>query len=131
MESFFLSMIPPTVTAQQHKVTVVNGKPKFYDTYEIKQAKTILESMLVHHKPKEPYNRPVKLLVKWCFPKGTHKHGSYKYTRPDTDNLQKMLKDCMTRCGFWIDDSYVCLEIIEKFWSSIPGIYIEVEELEP
>ena len=130
MESFFLNIIPPTVTAQQHRVTVINGKPRFYDTFEIKQAKIMLEGMLLQHKPTEPYKVPVKLLVKWCFPKGKHKDGAYKYTRPDTDNLQKMLKDCMTRCGFWIDDSYVCLEIVEKFWSKIPGIYIEVEELE-
>ena len=26
---FFMPMLPPTVTAQEHKVTVVHGKPKF------------------------------------------------------------------------------------------------------
>ena len=28
---FFMPMIPPTVTAQEKDVTVVNGKPVFYD----------------------------------------------------------------------------------------------------
>ena len=28
-------------------------------------------------------------------------------TKPDTDNLQKLLKDCMTKCGFWKDDAQV------------------------
>ena len=28
---FFLAMNPPTVTHQEHKVAVVNGKPVFYD----------------------------------------------------------------------------------------------------
>ena len=45
--------------------------------------------------------------------------------------LQKMLKDCMTRCGFWKDDAQVARETVEKRWSDDPaGIYIEVEELE-
>ena len=28
---FFMAMIPPTVTAQEHKVMVKNGKPVFYN----------------------------------------------------------------------------------------------------
>lgn len=53
----------------------------------------------------------------------------YKDTRPDTDNLQKLLKDCMTACGYWRDDAQVASEISEKFWATLPGIYIKVEEL--
>lgn len=48
---------------------------------------------------------------------------------PYMDNLQKLLKDCMTTVGFWKDDAQVTCEIIEKFWADIPGIYIEVEEI--
>ena len=36
---FFLPMIPPTVTAQEHKVSVRNGKPVFYDPPELKEAR--------------------------------------------------------------------------------------------
>lgn len=49
--------------------------------------------------------------------------------KPDTDNLQKLLKDCMTARGFWKDDAQVASEICEKFWAERPGIYICVEEL--
>ena len=31
--------------------------------------------------------------------------GEYRTTKPDTDNLQKLLKDCMTATGFWTDDA--------------------------
>ena len=31
MTEFFMAMIPPTATAQEHKVAVRNGKPIFYD----------------------------------------------------------------------------------------------------
>ena len=37
--NFFIAINPPTVTAQEHKVRIVKGKPLFYDTPEIKAAK--------------------------------------------------------------------------------------------
>lgn len=50
-------------------------------------------------------------------------------TKPDTDNLQKLLKDCMTKLGYWQDDAQVASEIVEKFWADTVGIYIKIEEL--
>ena len=80
--------------------------------------------------PQEPYNGALHFRVKWCFPvKGKHRNGEYKISKPDTDNLQKMLKDCMTILGFWKDDAQVALEIVEKFWAERPGLYIEVWEM--
>ncbi len=51
-------------------------------------------------------------------------------TKPDTDNLQKMLKDCMTKCYFWQDDALVASELFEKFWVEIPGIFVRIEVLD-
>lgn len=130
MIQFFMPMLPPTVTAQEHKVTVVNGKPKFYDPPEVTDAKSKLIAALSQHHIEHPLTSAVRLVVKWLFPvSGRHKNGEYRATRPDTDNLQKMLKDCMTKCGFWKDDALVASEIIEKFWADIPGIWICIEEL--
>lgn len=124
-----MAMEPPTVTSQEHKVTVVKDKPVFYDPPELKRARQKLIGHLCKYKPEKPYQAGVRLMVKWCFPKGSHKDGEYRVTKPDTDNLQKLLKDCMTTCGFWKDDALVASEIVEKFWAEIPGIYIRVEEL--
>lgn len=129
MTEFFMPMIPPTCTHQEKKVTVVKGKPVFYNPQKVNSAKQKLVGHLTHHKPNAPYRNGVRLIVKWCFPKGTHKDGEYRITKPDTDNLQKLLKDCMTAVGFWKDDALVASEIIEKFWAEIPGIYIRIEEL--
>lgn len=127
---FFMAMVPPTVTHQEHKVTVVNGRPVFYDPPELKAAKEKLISHLYKHRLMEPYKGGVRLTVKWLFPKGEkHKDGEYRITKPDTDNLQKMLKDCMTLVGFWKDDALVASEIVEKLWAEVPGIYIRIEEL--
>lgn len=126
MTEFFMPMIPPTTTAQQHKIS--NGQ--FYDPPKVKAAKAKLLDNLALHVPAIMYTGSVRLTVKWLFPiTARHKNGEYKYTRPDTDNLQKLLKDCMTKCGFWKDDALVASEIIEKFWADHPGIYIKIEEL--
>ena len=128
---FFLPMIPPTVTAQEHKVMIRKGKPVFYDPPAVKDAREKLLAHLAKHVPPQPYDRkPLELTVQWRFPlKGSHTDGEYRTTKPDTDNLQKLLKDCMTVCGFWQDDALVASEICEKFWAEIPGIFIRVEVL--
>lgn len=130
MTEFFMPMIPPTVTDQEHKVMVKNNKPVFYDPPELKAARQKLTAALANNRPAEPYQTPVRLTVKWLFPvTGKHEPGEWKATKPDTDNLEKMLKDCMTRCGYWKDDALVASELVEKFWSNIPGIWIRIEEL--
>lgn len=129
--SFFLLMIPPTITHQQKDMTVRRGKPVVYEPAELKAARSKLEAYLAKYAPAVPLRGAVRLIVKWCFPlAGKHKDGEWKTSKPDTDNLQKMLKDCMTRLGFWKDDAQVVSEVVEKFWAKVPGIYIAAEELE-
>ena len=127
---FFLHMIPPTVTHQEKAVHVVNGKPVFYEPPQLQAARSKLTAYLAGHRPAEPMTGGVRLVVKWCFPRsGNHRNGEYRITKPDTDNLQKLLKDCMTAVGFWKDDAQVCCEVIEKFWADVPGIYVSVDEI--
>ena len=125
---FFMPMKPPTCTHQEKQV---NWKTKtFYEPAELKAARTKLMAHLGQHVPEKKYTGGVRLITKWCFPiTGKHQDGEYKTTKPDTDNLQKMLKDCMTDVGFWTDDALVASEIIEKFWAARPGIYICIEEV--
>lgn len=129
---FFIAIDPPTSTAQMKQVRVVKGKPVFYDPPAVKAARNMLSAHLAHHRPDKPMTGPVSLRVLWLFPKGkSHKNGEWRITKPDTDNLQKLLKDCMTRCGFWKDDAQVVSEAVEKRWADDPcGLYIEVNELE-
>ena len=130
MIEFFMPMIPPTVTAQQHKVPVIKDKPVFYDPPELRDAKSKLVAHLSKHRPNKPFDCGVRLIAKWLFPCGDkHRDGEYHTEKPDTDNLEKALKDCMTRCGFWTDDRLVASEVCEKFWAKRSGIYIKVEVL--
>lgn len=127
---FFMPMVPPTVTHQEKKVRVVNGKPIFYEPEELKSARVKLEAHLAKHIPEKSFDSGVYLGVKWCFPlSGKHRDGEYRITKPDTDNLQKLLKDVMTTLGFWKDDAIVASEHVEKFWARVPGIYVVIELL--
>lgn len=123
-------MDPPTKTQQEHRIGISkSGKPYVYEDRALKEVRTKLSRALAPFVPEEPYQNGVRLVVKWCFPKGRHSHGTYKTTKPDTDNLNKMLKDEMTKLGFWKDDALVASEVIEKFWSEVPGIFISIEEI--
>ena len=127
---FFLAMDPPTKTQQEHRVGKrKDGSLYFYEDHELKEARNKLGMGLLHQAPEVPFSGPVMLMVKWLFPRGKHQDGEYKTSKPDTDNLNKMLKDEMTKAGFWKDDAQVASEIIEKFWAEIPGIFIRVEKL--
>lgn len=126
---FFMAMIPPTVTHQEKQVHVAKGRPVFYEPPELKAARQKLMGHLAKHRPAHPYQEGVRLVVRWCFPRGERADGTYRTTKPDTDNLQKLLKDCMTACGYWKDDALVASELAEKFWAEVPGIYVRIESL--
>lgn len=127
---FFMPMVPPTVTYQQKRISHINGKMVMWEDDNLKDARAKLMAHLGKHIPKGKYTTGVRLITKWCFPRlGKHQNGEYRTTKPDTDNLQKLLKDVMTDVGYWTDDALVASEVCEKFWADIPGIYIKIEEL--
>ncbi len=130
--NFFIATVPPTATAQEKKVRVQDGKPVFYNPTPVKEARNKLIAHLMVHRPSVPLEGPLALSTVWLFPRGkSHKNGEWRVTRPDTDNLQKLLKDCMTRRGYWTDDAQVVREALEKRWSDEPSaIHIKITELE-
>ncbi|CAM3605392.1 RusA family crossover junction endodeoxyribonuclease [Erysipelothrix urinaevulpis] len=125
-----MPMQPPTTTHQQKQVRVVSGKPIFYEPDKVKAARSKLMGHLYNHVPDEPMKGPIQLVVKWIYPM-TKKSvdGQYKTTKPDLDNVQKLLLDSMTDLKFWKDDAEVSSMLVEKFHSGIPGIYIQINEL--
>ena len=130
---FTLKMIPPTATAQQKGERVVGGYIQHYKKKNVVAAEAILRDALLPYVPDEPIeNRAVFLGVTWFFPfpKSAKKHKPgwvrWKITRPDADNLNKMLKDVMTDMGFWKDDALICSEHVKKMYSDEPGIAIMI-----
>lgn len=121
---------PPTATAQQKGQNRQTGV--WYKPAKLKAAEDYYLWGLKAHKPRVPFGGAVRLDVIFFFPSNkSHKDGELKTTRPDNDNSVKLLKDCMTRLGFWMDDAQVTTDFIRKFYSDKPGVLIEVREDEP
>lgn len=131
MTEFFLPMKRiPTATAQEKQHAVRGSKIVVYDPEAVKDASAKFMAALTPYRPPAPYTGAVRLIVRWCFPRGkNHRDGEYKTTRPDTDNMLKLFKDCMTKVGFWKDDAQVSSELNEKFYAEISGVYVQVTKL--
>jgi Holliday junction resolvase RusA-like endonuclease len=127
---FFMPMVPPTLTFQDKQSIVVKGRGLLVDTPELKAVKAKLRAHLAKHVPAEPFTGPVRVVSKWCWPcEGTdHVNGEYRISKPDADNLSKLLHDLMEKLGYFVNDSQV-MPVPEKFWADVPGIYVCIEEL--
>ena len=97
---FFVPMVPPTVTHQEKRVNW--SARKFYEDDKLKAARQKLAAYIGRHRPESPITGGVRLTTKWCFPNGRHADGEYRTSKPDTDNLQKLLKDVMTQQGSFL-----------------------------
>ena len=118
-----MAMRPPTCTAQEKQVRVLHGKPQFYEPQALAAARAKLCAHLGQHRPEQPYTGGVRLVVKWLFPRGKHPNGSYRTTKPDTDNLQKLLRDCMTAEHFWTDDA-----LKQKTGKAMPNLRFRINK---
>lgn len=79
------------------------------------------------------YDKPLSLTVKFLMPipkakqsgKNKIEEGASHISKPDTDNLIKAVKDCMSGI-FYKDDRQVCHEVTNKVYSYKPGIEIRL-----
>ncbi len=131
LKKFFLPMKIPSVTAQQKKITVRNGRPVVYEDARLKDARDKFTCYLWQHRPEKPMEGAIFLHTEWMYP-ATKKNpaGKFKTTKPDTDNLIKLFKDCMTKTGFWRDDAQVVYEVTSKQYADHPGIYVYVADVD-
>lgn len=127
---FFMAMNPPTATEQQQHFNRKTGK--VYKSTEVKAARAKLTAHLAEHKPEQPFDGPLIVKIMWLYYNPDKKDLELHTSKPDLDNIEKGLLDCMTRLGFWKDDKLICIKYSEKRWTNnIPGIAINIEEAQP
>lgn len=115
---------PPTATAQQ-KGRSASGR--WYKPARVRAAEQWYIAGLCGYRPAEPMEGALILSVEFRFPANKpHRDGEPKITRPDTDNMIKLLKDCMTQLGYWGDDAQVAIEMTRKSYATEPGVKIIV-----
>tara|TARA_R100000808_G_C2021291_1_gene69351 strand:- start:25 stop:462 length:438 start_codon:yes stop_codon:yes gene_type:complete len=132
MQFFIPSDHIPTAAKQQKSVAIKNGKPVLYNDPSYHSACAWYESRLAQHRPNQPLEGPLQLQVSFIYPATKdHPHGTYKTTKPDTDNLLSGVKDTMQAIGFFDDDCVVAREITEKLYGDVSGIFFRLTELFP
>ena len=140
---FYISCVPPKAT-HQASATILkrpDGTPFVgkMQTSKGKAAQRNLLALLREHAPASPVTGPLALNVVWCYPwrksePKKNRIAGFKPcdTRPDVDNLAKMLLDVMSGPGgFWNDDSQIAVLTFSKFWGDLPGIGIRYKTLGP
>ena len=138
--SFILHCIPPKTTHQSSSRIFKNPKTGRMFVGKNKkgaETKNTLVQLLIPHTPEKPLEGALKCVIRWVYPwrksetkKNRAKGAMWCPTRSDCDNLMKMFGDCLTRLGFWQDDSQVAILHFEKLYSDNPRIEVDIEELE-
>lgn len=133
-----INCIPPKHTAQASNKILKTKDGKYFigkkSDSKAKQTQNDLISLLYPYRPQKPLEGALKLEIKWVYPfrksepKKNRIDELYCYTRPDVDNLCKLLFDVMTRLGFWLDDSQIADLHFVKYWSDNPRIEIFIEQ---
>ncbi len=136
----WIDCIPPKTTGQasarimkKKDGTMFVGK---FASGKGKAAQNDLLALLAPHRPAEPLTGPVAchILFRWPWRKSESRRNRAIGrmpcdTRPDLDNLAKMVLDCMTRMAYWRDDGQVAMLTIAKQWGERPGIGICAEQM--
>lgn len=137
---FFISCNPPKSTHQagQRIIRRKDGTQfigKFANS-KSKAAQQTITALFAPHAPSSPYVGPLGLHVGWIYPwrksePKKNRMNGFRWcdTRPDCDNLAKMVKDQLSRLGFWTDDSQVARLVFDKGWGDHPGIFIHIDPL--
>lgn len=128
----FVLWMKPQGTAQQKGIRIVKkgGKqfPMHYEKAKLKDTREEYMHNLRRFAPRAPILGPVGIRIKFHI-KTKAKQSGYKPTRPDLDNMEKLLLDCMTQAGFWEDDSQIAVKGSSKEYDKEDFIEIEVRQL--
>jgi Holliday junction resolvase RusA-like endonuclease len=126
---FFVPMKLPTATHQmkQTRISKTTGKIIYFEPPTVKAARAKYMSFLSQHAPSDPMVGSVHVTVKWLFRgRDTDYEGEPKITRPDLDNMLKLLFDVMTDLGYWTDDAQISSILTQKFYAIQQGLFIEI-----
>lgn len=130
--SFFAVMDEiPRSTHQEKGVRIVRGRPMFYEKKEVAEIRRFYSAIFKAYQPPQPMTGAVAVRIGFHYPvKRPHKDGEVKGTRPDLDNMAKLILDVATACGFWNDDGQIALLQLSKSYSSPSGIGFEAYEMD-
>jgi len=143
---FFIRCKPPTTTGNSNKKVGRNretGKAIQYTSSKAKDVEDFIWAMLLQHRPKQQLEGPLRVKLAYISPYIKVDQSSKKKveelkrnpalwntSKPDIDNILKILFDQMTNMNFWQDDRKICDLHVLKIKGKETGIFAEAEEIE-
>jgi Holliday junction resolvase RusA-like endonuclease len=129
--AFRIPCIPPTATHHHKKIVRVRGFYKLADRPELRNARDMIDGLLVPYRPPVPMRGAIalKLVFTWPWPSGTPKQVRRlgrvpRMTKPDCSNVAKMIEDRLAALLFFTNDTQVARLVVEKYNGDDPGIGI-------
>ena len=115
---------------------------RMYDAGTAEGWKGLIAMAARDHIPATPLEGPLAVSITFCFerPKSHYRTGKHAGElrpdapywhpcKPDRDNADKAVLDCLTTIGMWKDDCQVCSGTIRKLWGEPAGMLVKIEEL--
>lgn len=121
-----------TKDGRAFKIPCIEHYEKSQITAQREEYRNALRAFLKVFKQKPPqFSGPVELSVIFFFQTPERKKwGSYKITKPDSDNVVKLLQDCLANESFFeVGDQQVASLHVTKIWSDRAKVSIEINEL--
>lgn len=111
---------------------------RHYTPAKTRVAEATLAARVMQFCPPWPLSGPIELSVEFMLPippswskrkRSAALHGELQHTsRPDLDNLLKLLKDALNGL-FWIDDRQIVSVAAAKSYAEVPCTAVRIEEV--
>lgn len=115
----------PKGTAQMKRY---NGQTRtYFKSARLQATEDFYIQEIGMYAPTHPIQGAISLSVDFDYYTPTKKkRGTWKTSRPDVDNVVKLLIDCMTKLGFWEDDSQIARLRVSKRYSETDKAQITI-----
>lgn len=117
----------------QSRPRFVRGRVVSSPSRLLKLWRTLMLAEFINSRPVNgPIREPVIVNMLAMFPhKDPKKWGTPHAVRPDKDNVEKAVLDCLVRAGVLKDDSLVCGGSFTKIWAQRGGLYVQIHRPSP
>lgn len=119
------------------------GKARMFDPGTAEGWKSQIAKAVQDYLPDQPHEAPMIVSMSFYFKrpkshytskgsltKSAREFKQFHTCKPDFDNLEKAVSDCLTELGFWKDDTQVVKWTGMKIWTNDrPGLHLIIKQI--
>ena len=124
----YINLVMDQIPRGTSQMKRYNGRTRHYfKSKRLQETEDFYLNELKAYAPEKPLEGAVSLTIDFeYFTPTKKKRGTWKISRPDADNLVKLLIDCMTKLGFWSDDCQIARLLVTKQYSNTEQAQISI-----